>query len=331
MVSDGAHRPFFPEAHIPRGMLCCARSQWLHASLFFAVASSFRSNGIMLAGYILWGLVLGPLLDRKTVRNPFFPPLTPFSSAIEGHPGSCSAGNAPYRTHLRAIHLPSIQRIRHLLCRPIRGCATMVLLHAPARIRLCAGQVLECRLPTLLDAVPGPEHPLGRSGPRCPLLVRRCPRHKFHHFTYAISSPSLVIRKHGPNLVASAKYEVALPHQQKYHTACAARSRPFHGPTICCTHANRASLCRIDANHILGSSVVNGGASSGWKVVGYMECGVGGGLECALGGVSTSCVKCPAVTVRSPNAPKSAKRPNECLIKGFATVMISTRIDEGAR
>jgi len=50
------------------GMLCCARSQWLAASILFALAGAFRSNGILLSGFILWGLMIQPILDGKRVR-----------------------------------------------------------------------------------------------------------------------------------------------------------------------------------------------------------------------------------------------------------------------
>ncbi|KAF8160984.1 glycosyltransferase family 76 protein [Crassisporium funariophilum] len=48
-----------------RGMLCCNRQQWFYASLCFAIAGMFRSNAIFLAGFIIWGLLVQPLLDRK--------------------------------------------------------------------------------------------------------------------------------------------------------------------------------------------------------------------------------------------------------------------------
>ena len=47
------------------GMLACARSQWTAASLFFALASLFRSNGIFLSGFILWGMLVIPFLTRQ--------------------------------------------------------------------------------------------------------------------------------------------------------------------------------------------------------------------------------------------------------------------------
>ncbi|KAG6862297.1 hypothetical protein C0995_015994 [Termitomyces sp. Mi166 len=56
--------PFFTYLSY-RGMLYAARHQWLPATLSFALASSFRSNGILLAGYLVWGLVVHPFLDRR--------------------------------------------------------------------------------------------------------------------------------------------------------------------------------------------------------------------------------------------------------------------------
>ncbi|KIM45160.1 glycosyltransferase family 76 protein [Hebeloma cylindrosporum] len=53
-----------------RGMLCCARQQWLKASLFFALASSFRSNGVLLSGFIFWGLIAEPCMAKQVV-SPF--------------------------------------------------------------------------------------------------------------------------------------------------------------------------------------------------------------------------------------------------------------------
>ncbi|KAJ2913232.1 hypothetical protein MD484_g7179, partial [Candolleomyces efflorescens] len=39
-------------------MLYSARSQYLRASIVFALASCFRSNGVFLAGFIIWGLLI---------------------------------------------------------------------------------------------------------------------------------------------------------------------------------------------------------------------------------------------------------------------------------
>jgi len=40
-----------------RGMLCCARRQWQRATLCFALATALRSNGVFLAGFVVWGSV----------------------------------------------------------------------------------------------------------------------------------------------------------------------------------------------------------------------------------------------------------------------------------
>ncbi|KAF8891684.1 GPI mannosyltransferase 2, partial [Infundibulicybe gibba] len=45
-----------------RGMLCCARGQWFSGALLFASAGTFRSNGIFLSCFILWGMIIHPFL-----------------------------------------------------------------------------------------------------------------------------------------------------------------------------------------------------------------------------------------------------------------------------
>ncbi|KAG5653630.1 hypothetical protein H0H81_011856 [Sphagnurus paluster] len=59
--------PFFTHLSY-KGMLYAAQEHWLHATLCFALAASFRSNGVVLCGYLLWGLVAQPFLDRKPLR-----------------------------------------------------------------------------------------------------------------------------------------------------------------------------------------------------------------------------------------------------------------------
>ncbi|TBU55258.1 mannosyltransferase [Dichomitus squalens] len=50
------------------GMLYCARQQWLFAAFSFMVAATSRSNGISLAGFILWGLVAEPSFRHRRVN-----------------------------------------------------------------------------------------------------------------------------------------------------------------------------------------------------------------------------------------------------------------------
>ncbi|KAJ8077061.1 ER membrane glycoprotein subunit of the GPI transamidase complex-like protein [Marasmius tenuissimus] len=62
-----------------KGMLSCARSQYLMASLYFALAGTFRSNGMLLGGFLLWDLVVQPLFQTGKIhwRKSFYAiPLT---------------------------------------------------------------------------------------------------------------------------------------------------------------------------------------------------------------------------------------------------------------
>lgn len=57
-------------AQILVGMYACTQNKWLTATVYFAVAGAFRSNGILLSGFILWGLMVQPFLFGKKVRFP---------------------------------------------------------------------------------------------------------------------------------------------------------------------------------------------------------------------------------------------------------------------
>ncbi|KAG1799794.1 glycosyltransferase family 76 protein [Suillus plorans] len=64
------NEPFFTYLSY-RGMLACARSKWAAASICFALASTFRSNGIFLSGFILWGMLVAPFLTgQKDLLTP---------------------------------------------------------------------------------------------------------------------------------------------------------------------------------------------------------------------------------------------------------------------
>ncbi|KAG5646289.1 hypothetical protein DXG03_003886 [Asterophora parasitica] len=51
-------------------MLFAARQSWLLATLCFTLAAAFRSNGIVLAGYLVWGLVAHPFLTHRNISLP---------------------------------------------------------------------------------------------------------------------------------------------------------------------------------------------------------------------------------------------------------------------
>ncbi|KAN0076855.1 glycosyltransferase family 76 protein [Tylopilus felleus] len=62
--------PFFTYCSY-KGMWACARARWFSASVWFALASAFRSNGIFLSGFIMWGMLVAPFLsDRKDLLTP---------------------------------------------------------------------------------------------------------------------------------------------------------------------------------------------------------------------------------------------------------------------
>ncbi|KAH9895752.1 glycosyltransferase family 76 protein [Cubamyces lactineus] len=63
----GYSEPFFTFLSY-MGMRFCAHRQWFLATCCFAAATTFRSNGILLAGFILWGLVVEPLLAHRKVH-----------------------------------------------------------------------------------------------------------------------------------------------------------------------------------------------------------------------------------------------------------------------
>ncbi|KNZ79600.1 GPI mannosyltransferase 2 [Termitomyces sp. J132] len=66
--------PFFTYLSY-RGMFHAAQHHWIRATLCFVLVTFFRSNDVLLAGYLVWGLVFQPFLDRKQVRTRLTEPL----------------------------------------------------------------------------------------------------------------------------------------------------------------------------------------------------------------------------------------------------------------
>jgi phosphatidylinositol glycan class V len=62
----------FARTQRPPGMLACTRSQWALASVYFCLTGAFRSNGILLSGFILWGLLVEPFVRKKSVSHSLF-------------------------------------------------------------------------------------------------------------------------------------------------------------------------------------------------------------------------------------------------------------------
>ncbi|EPQ61292.1 mannosyltransferase [Gloeophyllum trabeum ATCC 11539] len=60
--------PFFSYLSY-KGMLASIRSRYIQATAFFMLASTFRSNGVFLAGYLIWPLLAVPILRRDKPRG----------------------------------------------------------------------------------------------------------------------------------------------------------------------------------------------------------------------------------------------------------------------
>ncbi|KAF8447431.1 GPI mannosyltransferase 2 [Boletus edulis BED1] len=58
------NEPFFTYCSY-RGMWACARTRWVSASVWFALASAFRSNGVLLSGFVVWGMLVVPYLSGR--------------------------------------------------------------------------------------------------------------------------------------------------------------------------------------------------------------------------------------------------------------------------
>lgn len=78
-------------------MLECTKSRWFLAACYFSLAGTFRSNGILLSGFIIWGLLVDPFLTRKQVSH-LTSHLSSFSPAVQ-----LAIRSVPYTTLLTVI------------------------------------------------------------------------------------------------------------------------------------------------------------------------------------------------------------------------------------
>jgi GPI mannosyltransferase 2 len=53
------------------GMLYASRNNWMLSSLCLMSATAFRTNGILLAGFPIWGILVRPFAANKKVRDAF--------------------------------------------------------------------------------------------------------------------------------------------------------------------------------------------------------------------------------------------------------------------
>ena len=90
-------------------MLHCARKEWLSAASVFAVACAFRSTGIFLPGFILWGMLVEPVLARHKVCPVITPRVVPtlLLSHANFHPRSLDS-SLVCRIRTRAVRPGSL-------------------------------------------------------------------------------------------------------------------------------------------------------------------------------------------------------------------------------
>lgn len=82
------------------GILHCQRKQYLAATAYFTLAGLFRSNSILLGGFLLWGMLVAPFLSGKSIElsaplyvAPIFLPFLGHNAAA--YLSFCTSDNAP--------------------------------------------------------------------------------------------------------------------------------------------------------------------------------------------------------------------------------------------
>ncbi|KAF9562765.1 hypothetical protein CPC08DRAFT_662669 [Agrocybe pediades] len=75
------NEPFFTYFSY-RGMLFCTRREYFKAAICFALAGSFRSNGILLSGFLLWDLLIQPFLEEKSLKSKSLLKATAYTSVV---------------------------------------------------------------------------------------------------------------------------------------------------------------------------------------------------------------------------------------------------------
>ncbi|KAJ7350240.1 glycosyltransferase family 76 protein [Mycena albidolilacea] len=117
--------PFFTYLSY-KGMLYCAESRYSAAAVAFTLAATFRSNGFLLSGFLIWGLLVQPFLRRKPVRAfrlQMYPSRTVLLSALPFVPfiahnyaaylAFCSATDAPEWCARRLPLIYSFVQVRY--------------------------------------------------------------------------------------------------------------------------------------------------------------------------------------------------------------------------
>lgn len=189
------------------------------------------------------------------------------------------------RTHPRAVHRLPILRLSPLL----RGGhlpSILVQRLPPLHLHLRAVQVLERRLPAILDPPADPKLP-----------PRRTPAHPALHIHLALyppRTPPPPPRLHLPSESSwcqAVRYpDVAVPPALD-RAARHPRAHPVPAAPLRVAHADRAARGGVDAADVLGRGVAPRRAAGVGAVVGRVERDLGRGQLCAVGGVLASGVR----------------------------------------
>ena len=276
-------------------MLCCARAEWLHATLFFAVASTFRSNGLMLGGYILWGLIFGPILDKRRVSLVLLRLLSISTRQLTFIPDLLSQRGPRCRFNrrdFRAVRRAPIQCLSSLL-RQHLGLrrVSMVFVEGAPHIQLRPIQILERRLLALLDPVAITQHPPRRPGPHHTADILHLPPPEMHDpLRPPPSSPNNRLASPSSFGTSDVTHPIAFPLQQNDRPARLALVRLRPAPPLRRAHPDRAQTSGVAADDVLGGRVVARRAPQGRQGVGHLERRVGRDVGCALGCVLAACV-----------------------------------------
>lgn len=256
-------------------MLCCTRKEWARASFWFALACMFRSNGIFLSGYIIWGLVVQPVLQSQWVwtlssvssfsRNNFLPAWVP--SSAEDSYFNCD-------NCITFCWIPGL-RIFHILHGRQEGrCAHVVLRLSSVDLHPCAIEVLGRRLHAILDSEPATQ-------------LRHCSSNSVACVCFRIASSSTHTCG-GPYTWPQEGWKGtcgALRYfpEHLHHTLCSSCLGFCFPHSLHVAYTDYPSSCGFVASRTLGCSMVIDGTSILGTFLDFLERSLGGCITFVVG------------------------------------------------
>jgi hypothetical protein len=262
-------------------MLACAQSQWTLASVYFWLAGVFRSNGVLLSGFILWGVLVEPFVKERTVRRACSNSIHLLVfTVVKVDNQTRSIRSVVDRLDVFARGLPSVLRISSFLSR-YQYTRTLVLKLSSFDLYPCAVRILERGTPPVLDTTTGSKFPACSAGP-CAIVVL------FHSICPLVRNSSL----HQVSATKPFSFRVSVS-RTPWHS----RVRLHVYPPVRIAHTNNPSIRRLATVYLLVGGTAAGRTPTIGKVVGGLECCVGSCFACPLVGVPapslTSIIVCP--------------------------------------